>query len=338
MSTTLRKLCSMFFVISLLLIPTRSIADWKRLNFGGATPNALDEKSVAGTESIDLNCENASWIVLKIEYSAANVTAPLMVALKDHNSDVGRVYSTSFTPLNTGENDDIQETGFFHGESQYIPTTRSKSFRVVLHKAPSNSGTVSVWAKAVSNLSNPPLPTPHNIVTEEEIRSIRTVTGINDDFHVSVNIDGASSDTAFVLIDLNDTVNFPHSNTDHILITWWDVTINPTTAFRGDVFLGYVSGLGDANADINIIKPFHFDQASASLNQFVEYNSSHVSAKTTSSLLDFLENNTLFTTTASLARPGNGTTSPENGDIVMFADITAGAADIGITVGYRTSP
>lgn len=76
----------------------------------------------------------------------------------------------------------------------------------------------------------------------------------------------------------------------------------------------------------------------ASVNQFVEYNSSHVSAKAGRSLLIFLENNTLFTTTASVTRPGNSTTAPENGDVVLFADITGGAVDIGITMGYRTSP
>ncbi len=124
---------------------------WKFLNFGGVAPNALDEKSVAGTESADILVNEGEIIVVKTEYSANNVTAELKVVLKDFNDDVGRLYSTKFTPVNTAENDDIQETGFFHGETKAFPAYRAKSFRIVLVSAPTNSGTVSVWATTISS-------------------------------------------------------------------------------------------------------------------------------------------------------------------------------------------
>ncbi|MFQ5647319.1 MAG: hypothetical protein ACE5GM_10345, partial [bacterium] len=78
-----------------------------------------------------------------------NVTAPFWIVLKDSNAAVGRIYSVKVTPANTGEQDDIRETGYFHGEGVILPVYGAASFRVVLAAAPSNSGSVSVWAKAV---------------------------------------------------------------------------------------------------------------------------------------------------------------------------------------------
>jgi len=127
----------------------RVAQDWDILNFGGSTPNALNSVNTSGTESGDISCLGLSTILLKIEYSANNVTAPFWIVLKDSNGDVGRIYSVKVTPANTGENDDIQETGYFHGEGIIIPVYGAANFRVVLAEAPSNSGSVSVWAKAV---------------------------------------------------------------------------------------------------------------------------------------------------------------------------------------------
>lgn len=119
------------------------------LDFGGSVPNALNSASSAGSESGDLNCKGKSKIILKVEYSANNVTAPLWIALKDSNSDVGRVYSTKVTPANTGENDDIQETNYFHGEGITLYTNGATSYLVVLADTPTNSGSISVWGKAI---------------------------------------------------------------------------------------------------------------------------------------------------------------------------------------------
>ena len=122
---------------------------YRLLDFGAATPNALNSVSSSGTESGDIDCRDKSHIILKVEYSANNVTAPLWVVLKDANADVGRMYSTKVTPANTGENDDIQESGYYHGEGVVLPVYGATNFRVVLAGTPTNSGSVSVWGKAI---------------------------------------------------------------------------------------------------------------------------------------------------------------------------------------------
>ncbi len=128
----------------------RFAQDWDALDFGGAAPNALDSVNVAGSESGDILCEGKSLIQVTIEYSANDVTAPFWIVRKDHNGTVvGRQYPVKLTPANTGEQDDIRETGYFHGEGIDMDVGGAKNFRVVLADTPSNSGSVSVWAKAV---------------------------------------------------------------------------------------------------------------------------------------------------------------------------------------------
>lgn len=173
----MKKLFLSLLLGMFLLFPTEINANWKKLNFGGSTPNALDEQSAAGTESADFSCEDASLIVVKTEYSAADVTAPLWIILKDHNNDTGRIYSAKFTPTNTGENEDIQESGFFHGETKYFPTYRAKNYRIVLAEAPSNSGTVSVWSTAVSHPGSTELPI--NQTTLTELQTVRVLDSGN---------------------------------------------------------------------------------------------------------------------------------------------------------------
>ncbi len=119
---------------------------WKPLEWD-ATPNALDSVSIAGSESADIDCEGKTTVELKIEYSGVDVTAPLWVVFKDTNSR--RRYTVKRTSANSGEQADIQETGYYHGEGLTVKVKGAKSFRVVLADTPSNSGAISVWAGAV---------------------------------------------------------------------------------------------------------------------------------------------------------------------------------------------
>lgn len=306
-------ICSLF-----LLNPSGIKADTQNINFGGSTPNALNEESVAGAESADFSCRGASVIAIKTEYSRNDTQANLRLIYKDHNIDVGRIYLPIFTPANTKQNNDIQESGFFHGVTSFFRTQRCNTYKIQLVDSPIHTGTVSVWTAAISQLANITEPPRISIVREEEQISSRTVTGINDDGHVSLRAQAIDETTGFVLIDLSDSTNFPHTNIDHVLITWLSVSINPSTAFRGDVCIGFLSGVGTSNSDLNILQEYHMDQAASNINQFNEYNSSHYSSSSSNSLLDFVEDTGIFTTGGDLARPGNSTTAPQNGDIAIL--------------------
>lgn len=180
-----------------------------------------------------------------------------------------------------------------------------------------------------------------DVLAEEGIKSSRIVMGVGDDFHIFLRANNISASTGYILVGLNDTVNFPHSNTDHILVTWMEISINPSASplFVGDVCIGFLSDIDETDATINILKEYHLERGSQPINIFSNYNSSHYSSSSSQSLLDFLANQTAFNTGAQNARPGNGNVTPANGDLIMLiGGITAGSVDVGISLGYRTAP
>ena len=177
-----------------------------------------------------------------------------------------------------------------------------------------------------------------DVVTDEGKSSIRTVTGINDGFHVALNAENISATTGYILVDLSDSVNFPHTNTDHVLIHWIDISVNPTTTFTGDICIGYLSAIDGTDATLNVLKEFHLDKKGLQINHFTEYNSSHFSASASSGLLDFTLGVTQFNTGSTNARPGNGTATPADGDLVMLVTVGASTVDVGISLGYETAP
>lgn len=124
----------------------RITQDWDELALD-ASPNALDSVNTPGSESDDISCKGKSTILVKTEYSDYDVTAPFLIVLKDGNSR--RIYSVKVTPANTGEQDDIQETGYYHGEGIIMPTYGADSYRVILADTPSNGGSTSNWGDAV---------------------------------------------------------------------------------------------------------------------------------------------------------------------------------------------
>lgn len=112
-----------------------------------SVPNGLDSDSVAGAESDSINCERFGTIAIKVEYSANNVTAPIWVVLLDKNGEA--MYTIPVTSGNTGENNHIQESGYYSGEGMTVSTLGAKNLIFVLKDVPTNSGLVSTWAKPV---------------------------------------------------------------------------------------------------------------------------------------------------------------------------------------------
>jgi hypothetical protein len=83
------------------------------------------------------------------ELSAANVTAKYRIIFKDGNASAGRSYTRKMIFRNTGNDTDIRETGYFHGESEPANCKGAVAFKVLLTEAPSNSGFISLWAAVI---------------------------------------------------------------------------------------------------------------------------------------------------------------------------------------------
>jgi hypothetical protein len=180
---------------------------------------------------------------------------------------------------------------------------------------------------------------PVNTISQENIVSLRTVPGINDDFHVSIDTGTISNATGFILVDLSDTAGFPHTQTGHVILTWEKVSISPSTAFRGSVCIGVLTDSDIVSSDIDLLNNFEFTQAAPNnVNVFHEYNGHHISSKPTRYLVDGLADDQLFTAGGALAKPGPGTAAPAIGDIILRIDRTAGTVDVTYSLGYRTEP
>ncbi|MCH7690962.1 MAG: hypothetical protein IIA17_07965 [candidate division Zixibacteria bacterium] len=81
---------------------------------------------------------------------------------------------------------------------------------------------------------------PITTTTEEGVTSFYTVPGPTDTEIVHLDADvGATA--GFMLIDLSDTTNWPHTNTGHINLLYVIVTTDPTSNFDGDIDIAVFS-------------------------------------------------------------------------------------------------
>jgi hypothetical protein len=119
------------------------------LDLGGAAPNVFDGVQAANTESDWIDCAGKYGIVLVPELSAANVTAKIRVIFKDGNAVPGRTYTRKMLLRNTGDNTEIRETGYYHGESEPLSPKGATAFKVLLTEAPTNGGFLSLWAAVI---------------------------------------------------------------------------------------------------------------------------------------------------------------------------------------------
>lgn len=135
--------------------------DVTRLNDGGNSitvdgviQNANNTLTFPGTaqliavstaqNSADISCSSSdSNIVIKVTYSATNVTAPFRIALKD--SGTTYTYSAQITPANTA----IVDGSRYEGEAIIVPSYGAGNFQIRLDAVPASSGNVSVFGDCV---------------------------------------------------------------------------------------------------------------------------------------------------------------------------------------------
>lgn len=121
------------------------------LDLGGATPNGLNAVQIAGTESDNwLDCSGKYSVCIAPEFSASNVTAKIRVIFQDGNDiTLGRMYSEEVPIKNTGKQDDIRTSGYYHGVAEVVFTFGAKKYKILLTEPPTNSGFLSVFSGAI---------------------------------------------------------------------------------------------------------------------------------------------------------------------------------------------
>jgi hypothetical protein len=156
---------------------------------------------------------------------------------------------------------------------------------------------------------------------------------------------GFESDIAatadFILIDLSDTTNYPHTLTSYIHLENIFVIVDATADADYTVQIGWVENVDATNGDFYEI--YHFGGTKKLGNSFV-FDINHApnapSLISTNSVgTNTSANDTAFQTDVSLGStlaPGTTNTPSGDGDMVMRVTMNAGTIGLTVGVGYHT--
>lgn len=175
-----------------------------------------------------------------------------------------------------------------------------------------------------------------DVVLHETETSLRVVTGHKEVFTVHLDIENISATTGFMIIDLSDTTNWPHTNTGHIALEKLAININPTTAFRGDIELGFLVDVDATDGDFKRIYTYHLDQQASEIVDQLPFPGG-LDLKVAEWFGPTTANDTTWQTDVNLQGPDARSVYPSGtGDFVMKIVPTAGAVDVALLTFYET--
>lgn len=167
---------------------------------------------------------------------------------------------------------------------------------------------------------------------------IKTSTSHEHSDLIHLDAENVATTTGYMLIDLSDTTNWPHTNTGSIGLDFVSVVINSSKTFAGDIELGFLSSVDATNGDFNIIHTWHSDQTgtneTGNIFGTIQFNQFRCIA--TNWFGPTTSDDTTWQTDVNIVRPDGGNSFSGNGDLVLKVNRTAGNVDVGITVGYHT--
>ena len=154
--------------------------------------------------------------------------------------------------------------------------------------------------------------------------------------HIDVEQTGTST-VGYMVVDLSDTTNWPHTNTGHIDIAYILINVNPTATFVGDIALGFLTNVDGDNGDFNGIFEIHMDKKQDSVTQMMNFGAFEMSLESAHWFGPITANDVIWQTDVNLQGPVGNTSFPSGaGDLVMHVVATTSNVGIGLTIGYRT--
>ena len=186
-------------------------------------------------------------------------------------------------------------------------------------------------------MSYQPFPGSVNTRTIEGQTSLIVSPGAADIEFVHIDAENISAEQAFMIVDLSDTTNWPHTNTGHIDIVFISGNVDPDTNYDGDLSLGFLTNVGGTDGDFNGLFELHMDKKTAPLTFSLPVPFGGMSLETAHHFGPITANSTLFQTDVDLDGPDGANSYPSGaGDLVMIVGVTAGAVSVGLTIGYVT--
>ncbi len=166
--------------------------------------------------------------------------------------------------------------------------------------------------------------------------STYVIDGFADSQTVHLDSGSVELQKAFMLVDISDTTNWKHTNTDHIIIRNILIQVDPDATFLGEVNIGFLTNVDGDNGDFNTIVDIDLAKKSDLIVENLKFAGGfHCQSSSHFGPID--ANSTLFQTDVNLAGPNGATSFPSgNGDLVMVIERSAGAVDVSITLIYET--
>ena len=169
--------------------------------------------------------------------------------------------------------------------------------------------------------------------------SQRTIHTNDACFSINFGVDSINTKTGFVLIDLSDATNYPHTLTSEIHVDWVSITIHGDTTSTGDLHVGFISAIDADHGTMHSI-------ASLQISKLESINAIHrlfapsaIRCKLAAHLAGGTALHTddvTFQTDTALTGT-YGTPNPAVGDLVLLIDRTAGTFEhVHIGIGYHT--
>ncbi len=164
-----------------------------------------------------------------------------------------------------------------------------------------------------------------------------------DQGSLHMHVDGLTAATyRYILIDISDTVNYPHSNTDYAHIEWVEVEVDGSAQATFQLNLGFLKDVDADNGDRYVVKHWSGTRtAGVSFREFVNMypNGQRMRSESIATHMISVDDANYQTAGADLPSTLDPTTSDTpsgNGDVVLEVIVGAGTIDMAIEIGYHS--
>lgn len=159
------------------------------------------------------------------------------------------------------------------------------------------------------------------------------------------SLSGIVASSWAVLIDLSDTVNWPHKQTGAIDLSSVSLQVDKPNATTGSLSLAVVTRVDNTSADVTIVRGLSFSNASEnSLLRVANFYPFNIRCDVIDGTMPFFPTNTKILATTDVqadvaldSHRGAATVFPEVGDILIRFSHTAGTGWVGATTVFYNS-
>jgi len=160
----------------------------------------------------------------------------------------------------------------------------------------------------------------------------------HDGTSIAFSAAGVAATTGYVLVDLSDSTNYPHTETGRVDIDWIIMDYLGDSTCVGSIEVGFIASITSSNADWHSLAKAHLDKKEIERPIQINFNPQHIVCSTTEHLSGgtmFHNDDTTFQDDTALAAT-YATVAPAAGDLICKVTLSAGSVGFAITIGYHT--